>query len=302
MSLVVDRAGEVDELGDLAELDRQPAPGTVLLADPTHYDVTREDNPHVTDAEGRLNEVDPDRARRQWAELEAAYERLGLATEVVPAEPGLPDLVFCRNSVFPYRDPAGQPCFVPGRMRYEGREGEVPVASRHLEGLGYEATPLPPGVQPFECGGDLVWLGRRRLVLAGTGDRTSPKALEAAARVVDAPFVALELVDPAFYHLDTCLAALDGETIAWVPAAFAERSRELVDALPVEAIEVPEAEARATLAANLHCPDGDNVVIDEANAATIDRLEAEGYAVHPVDTSEFRKAGGSVFCLTNDLW
>lgn len=302
MSLVVDRPDQVDELGDLAELDRQPRRGTILLAEPTHYDVTREDNPHTTDAEGRLNQVDPDRARRQWTELKATYERLGFATEVVPAEPGLPDLVFCRNSVFPYRDRDGRPCFVPGRMRYEGREGEVPVASRHLEGLGYEATPLPSGVQPFECGGDLVWLGHRRLVLAGTGERTSPKALEAAGRVIEAPLVALELVDPELYHLDTCLATLDETTIAWVPAAFAERSRELVEALPVEAIEVPEEEARATLAANLHCPDGENVVIDEANAATIERLEAEGYAVHPVDTREFRKAGGSVFCLANDLW
>jgi N-dimethylarginine dimethylaminohydrolase len=114
--------------------------------------------------------------------------------------------------------------------------------------------------------------------------------------------VGLELADPEFYHLDTCLAALDRATIAWVPAAFTDRSRELIDVLPLEKIAVPEAEARASFAANLHCPDGDNVIIDQANTTTIDRLTAEGYTVHPVDTSEFRKAGGSVFCLTNQLW
>lgn len=288
---------------ELEELGSRPPRQTILLAEPDDYTVTREDNPHTTDEHGQLHEVDPAEARRQWDQLRGVYASLGFDVEIVPAEPGLPDLVFCRNSVFPYLDPeTGERRFVPGRMRYEGRRGEVPVVARHLEALGYEATPLPSGVTPFECGGDLVRLGQSDIVFAGTGERTARKSLEAAAELLASTLVVLELADPEFYHLDTCLAALDEETIAWVPAAFTTRSRRIVQALPIETIAVPEDEARATLAANLHCPDGEHVLIDEANQATIEQLADRGYDVRAVDTSEFGKAGGSVFCLTNQLW
>lgn len=281
---------------------RHPRRGTIVLAEPTRFAVTRQDNPHTVDADGRLHDVDRKRAHQQWDQLEATYEQIGFDTTIVDAEPGLPDLVFCRNTAFPYLGPDGQHRFIPGRMRYEGRRGEVPLVADHLEAQGYEPTPLPEGLAPFECGGDLVRLNPRNLVFAGTGERTSHKALDAAADLIEAPLAVLELVDPDFYHLDTCLATLDEDTIAWVPGAFADRSRELIEALPVETIEVPEAEARATFAANLHCPDGDNVLVDEANTTTIELLADAGYTVHPLDTSEFRKAGGSVFCMTNQVW
>ena len=51
---------------------------------------------------------------------------------------------------------------------------------------------------PFECGGDLLWLRDRRLVLAGTGDRTAREAWRAVAEISDAPVVGLELADPEF--------------------------------------------------------------------------------------------------------
>ena len=58
------------------------------------------------------------------------------------------------------------------------------------------------------------------LVLAGYGFRTDPAAHAEAQEVLGRPVISLRLVDPAFYHLDTALAALDDRHIAYYPEAF----------------------------------------------------------------------------------
>ena len=56
------------------------------------------------------------------------------------------------------------------------------------------------------------------LILAGYGFRTEPAAHAEAQEVLGRPVVSLKLVDPAFYHLDTALAALDDRHITYYPA------------------------------------------------------------------------------------
>lgn len=275
----------------------------ILLADPTHYDVTREDNPHTVQADGTLNTVNPHEARNQWETLKHAFSQHGFTVDVLPPQGGLPDLVFCCNTAWPYlEEGTGIKRYVPARMRHEGRRDEVPIMQAHLESLGYEPSPIPEDAGCFEAGGDLQWLGDTRVLLAGVGPRTDASALEHVARIIDAPMIKLELVDEAFYHLDTCLATLDESHVAIVPSAFSKTSQALLEALPVSLVTVPEEEARTGFAANLHCPDGEHVFIDEANPRTIQRLEDIGYTAVPLPTAEFRKAGGSVFCMTNQAW
>jgi hypothetical protein len=149
----VTQAGVIEQPGDAPDrldgLASLPGRERVLLADPCHFAVTRQDNPHTTDEAGHLHDVDAKRARDQWRQLKDTYESLGFATTVVEPEPGLPDLVFCRNTAFPYPDPTdGEASFIPGCMRYEGRRGEIPVVADHLQVLGYRSTPLPDEVAP----------------------------------------------------------------------------------------------------------------------------------------------------------
>lgn len=279
-----------------------PSRDRIVMARPDHFEVTRHDNPHTVDDQGRLNEVDPEEARRQWETLRTALDQQGYNVDVLPARRGLPDLVFCCNTAWPFLDEDGQRRYIPARMRYEGRRGEVPVMEDHLRSLGYEPVRLSEDAGVFEAGGDVQWLGARRALLGAVGPRTDRSALELVAKTLGTPLVQLDLADEAFYHLDTCLAVLSSEHIAYVPAAFDPSSREKLDALGAALIELPEEEARTTFAANLQCPDGETVFIDEANHRTMQILEKRGYDVVGVDTSEFRKAGGSVFCMTNQLW
>ena len=50
--------------------------------------------------------------------------------------------------------------------------------------------------------------------------------------------------------------------------------------------------------ANGNCPDGKHFVVHYDNPVTIAAVKALGLEVIEVDTSEFLKSGGSVFCMT----
>ena len=59
------------------------------------------------------------------------------------------------------------------------------------------------------------------------------------------------------------------------------------------------SEAVTALACNAAAFFGTDIVIDRRATKTIAQLHDLGYRVHPVDTGEFLKSGGSVYCLHN---
>lgn len=277
-----------------------PPHRAILLCHPTHFTVDAGDNPHMLDSEGNPNVVDPAAANAQWNALCDAYRNAGQTIETMDAAPGLVDQVFTANPVFAYPAADGTPSFLRARMTFGPRQPEVDLLAAALESRGAVGRNVP-GDEPFEGGGDLLWQGTRRVLLGGYGFRSTKASIEAAAKVVDAPLVPLRLVDERFYHLDTCLAVLDNGTALWVPAAFDEASRERLHAAFDQLIAIPESDW-ATFAGNAHCPDGRHVVMDAANGATAKILESRGYAPVLVDTSEFRKSGGSVYCMKQVIW
>lgn len=286
---------------------RLPRRKRVLLADPAHFRIEYAINPHMRSAAGELNKIDPQRAGQQWAQVKQAYEDLKVKVEVLAADPRYPDLVFAANQAFPYPDPhyersAGKYCFIPSRMAHEERAGEVPIVSSWLVQEGYREVPLKIPKGTFEGGGDLTWFGDKRLLVGGVGKRTNVEGLRAVADVIEAPMLVLEMDDPDFYHLDTALTFLDDTTAMWVPHAFKNNSQKLLKGLVENLITVDDLEARRGLACNAHSPDGRTVIIHKDNPQTVSDLQNVGYDVIEVDTSEFNKAGGSVFCLKMMMW
>ena len=81
------------------------------------------------------------------------------------------------------------------------------------------------------------------------------------------------------------------------PEAFTPDGRALIETLFERAIAAPEDEARRGFACNALCPDGRHVLIQRGNTVTNSRLEAAGLEVLELDTGEFMKSGGSVFCM-----
>lgn len=280
----------------VAALPRQASFDTVLMVSPDHYDVVYAINPHMADEAGGLRSVDRDAAWRQWDALRKTYESLGYPVRVLPGVPGLPDMVFAANQAFPFVDPDGLPAVLLSTMRHPERRPEVPHVAQWFEG---RARPVARSADApsVEGNGDILWFPGRRLLLGGFGFRTERAALAEVAQAAGCPLLGLELVDPHFYHLDTCLAPLDGGAALWVADAFSPESRRLLSRVFPRLQDIPVGEAEGALACNAHCPDGRNVIVDTAASTTMAVLETLGFRVHGVDTSEFRKAGGSVFCL-----
>lgn len=278
-----------------------PQPGRVLLTTPTYFDVEYVINPHMAD---HVGDVDGQEAGRQWRTLRAAYETLGLTVNVVEGNEGLPDMVFCANQTLPYYRPSdGSKGVVISRMHAEQRQGEVAHFERYFRQIGYDVLHLPAElVGDFEGMGDAIWHPHRFLLWGGYGIRTDREAFDAISEMLDVPVVVMELADPDFYHLDTCFCPLDEKTVLICPAAFQNEAVQMIGRLFDQVIEAPEEEARRFFACNAHSPDGRHVLIQEGSTETVTRLRDAGFEPVEIDTGEFLKAGGSVFCMKQMFW
>lgn len=283
----------------IGELPRIKPPQRVLFTTPDYFDVQYVINPHMAGNEGS---IDREAAYRQWDHIQKVYRSLELAVDVLEGRPGLPDMVFCANQTLPCRRPDGTLAIVPSRMHAAQRAREVGHYQRFFESRGYRTVPLPEHVPDFEGMGDALWHTGRYLLWGGFGFRSSLDAYLHLADVLDLGIIALRLEDPDFYHLDTCLSVVNETTAIVFPGAFSDSGLELIHALFPTVIEAPETEARSLFACNAHSPDGQNVVIQTGCDRTVRLLEEAGLTPVEVDTGEFLKAGGSVFCMKQMFW
>ena len=159
--------------------------------------------------------VDAGLAVRQWDTLRQTYARLGHTVELVDPVAGLPDMVYAANGGLIVNGTA-----VVARFAYPQRAGEADAYGQWMADHGFETAHTQ---HTNEGQGDLLVVGST--VLAGHGFRTDIRAHDEVAAIVGMPVVSLELIDPRFYHLDTALAVLDDDTIAYYPPAFSETAR-----------------------------------------------------------------------------
>ncbi|MGK8488792.1 dimethylargininase [Nocardia asiatica] len=265
---------------------RRSSPRRFVMCRPDHFDVTYSINPWMNPAEP----VDRALAVRQWEALRAAYIEHGHTVDVVPGVAGLPDMVFAANGGLVIGDRA-----MSARFTHAERAAEGPAYHAWFAACG--VPNLVAAAEWNEGEGDFLLVGDR--LLAGTGFRSSFAAHEEVARYFGLPVVSLELVDPRFYHLDTVLLPLDGETIAYYPPAFSPAARAVLAELYPDAIVATEADA-AVLGLNGVC-DGFHVFLSSAATDLSDALRARGYHPVGIEMSELLKAGGSVKCCTLEM-
>lgn len=271
----------------------------VLVCPPDHFDVVDVKNPYM---EGQAGRVDRMLARRQWEALVTAFRDAGLRVERVDPAPGCEDMVFTANQTFTGLDAEGRPLCLLSHMRHESRRREVPSFEAWFRGRGWRVEDPVPAESLFEGGGDALWHPGRRLIWMGRGFRSSEGADAVVSAAYGVPVFSLRLVDERFYHLDTCLAAIDERTALVFPPAFDANGLALIRRAFPRVVEVPEHEANGAMACNAAAFGGRFVVIERSADATIRKLAALGYRVLPVDTSEYMKSGGSVFCMKQVLF
>jgi len=298
MSRIYTSADQIDFT--ISELQSMPVPSEVLMVKPTYFDVEYVINPHM---KGKIGDVDKMQAQNEWQHLVDGFKELGLTVNIIDGKKGLPDLVFCANQSLPHIDQDGNKSILLGIMKTSQRKPEVEIIKEWFQKQNYEVLSLDETkVENFEGMGDGIWHFRRRLLWGGYGFRTSLNAYETISKLLDVPVIGLQLIDEAFYHLDTCLCILNEATAMIYPGAFTEEGLEMIHSLFDQVIEATKYEAEKLLAVNAVCPDGKNVLIQQGCTDVNKKLRDAGFSVHEYSTYEFLKSGGSVFCMKLLYW
>ncbi|MDT5023962.1 MAG: hypothetical protein QOE61_388 [Micromonosporaceae bacterium] len=256
-----------------------------LMCRPTYFAVEYAINPWMD----TTVPVDVDLAVTQWTALRDTYRGLGHTVDEIDPIPGLPDMVFAANGAT-----VVDGLVYGAQFRYPQRAPEAPAYLNWLDDAGFETHEAK---ERNEGEGDLQLT--RRFLLAGTGFRTDLAAHAEAQEIFGRPVISLKLVDPRYYHLDTALAVLDGDTIAYLPDAFSPSSQRVLGQLFPDAVLATPADASVL---GLNAVSDDHHVVLPVQAAGLARqLRERGFVPVPVDLSELLKAGGGPKCCTLEL-
>jgi N-dimethylarginine dimethylaminohydrolase len=264
---------------------------SILMCPPTHYGVDYVINPWMQDQLGRTDRA---LALRQWEGLRQVLAASADIQQIEP-QPGLPDMVFTANAGMVRGNVA-----VVSRFRSPERQREEPYFRTWFEHNGYTIAPWPRTVC-FEGAGDALFDRGRDLIWSGCGFRSDPTAAGLLAKAFACEAIPIHLVDPRFYHLDTCLCPLAGGWLMYYPPAFDAASlAEIARHVPHhKRIAVSEADA-LQFACNAVDLDG-RVIMNGATPALQARLRDAGFTPVLTPLSEFLKAGGTAKCLTLKL-
>lgn len=258
---------------------------TVLMCKPEFFTVVYRINPWMDPA----LPTDTSLAVRQWQSLYDTYVGLGFDVHLIDPIDGLPDMVYAANGGFVIDNIAYGASFT-----YPERQPEGPAYMDWFRANDFDVS-VPENVNEGE--GDFLLVGG--VILAGTGFRSASNSHEELAGIYGREVVSLNLVNPSFYHLDTAIAVLDDENIAYLPSAFDEEGLAILRARFPDAVLVNEEDA-SVLGLNSFS-DGYNVVIASRATDFERQLRERGYNPIGVDLSELLLGGGGVKCCTLEL-
>jgi N-dimethylarginine dimethylaminohydrolase len=225
-------------------------------------------------------------------------ERAGCQVETIAPVPGLEDMVFAANQVFVGFHKGLGKFIVPSRMLHPSRQREVAFYVDWYLQHGFKIIEVDLGADYLEGHGDLLWHPDWSLIYAGYGFRSTLGGVEKfshAMSKLDIPVVPLHLVDPYCYHLDTCFCPLNNEAILIYPAAYAPESLATLRGFWKRMHHLTADEAHKFM--------GNGIVANGSYLTPyvtphLDAiLRQEGLTPVIVDTSEFEKSGGSLFCM-----
>lgn len=256
----------------------------VLMCAPDYFGIEYEINPWMR----RHCGVDVDRARRQWSELHREIVNAGARVDLLKPEAGHPDLVFTANAGLVYHK-----VFFVSNFRYPERSGESPLFERWFAQHGFTLERMPEGVF-FEGAGDALFCSS--ILYAGYKTRSDIVAHQLVAARLGVPVLPLELIHPAFYHLDTCFCPIKPGLAMYYPGAFDTYGIQVLKAHIPGLVEVDETEAKR-FACNAVVL-GQTIILNKGCPKIEEELRKLKFETRAVELDEFLKSGGSAKCLT----
>jgi len=283
------------------EIASRNEPKKILMASPEFFDIIDVKNAHMEGQTGKLNKS---LAIQQWNELKKVYESLAQkgileSVHVIPGAHGCEDMVFAANQTFPWITSENKKVVVVSKMKHPSRQREVPHFEKFFHEQNYSLIHLAR-TQLFEGMGDTIPHPGKQLLYGGYGHRSDISAYEEISEVLNVPIIPLKLVDDRFYHLDTCFVPLNEDSVMLYPEAFSKEGMEVIKKIFANVYAIPLEEASGNFALNAHAIQNEKgrvAILQKGSPETVKVLKKSGFEVVEVDTSEYMKSGGSVFCM-----
>ncbi|MBV8061373.1 MAG: nitrate reductase [Alphaproteobacteria bacterium] len=264
---------------------------TLMMCAADYFDVTYVINHWMR---GQVGNVDVQLAQKQWRDYHAIVSKL-VDVQLVDPQPNQPDYVFTANAGFVIGNR-----MVNSHFRTAERQREEPFNQASFMSWGYELVHWPQEVC-FEGAGDALLDRGNKNLWCGYGFRSDMSASRILGQIYDRPTIALHLINPRFYHLDTCFCPLEGGYAMYYPGAFDAEALEKIEAnLPADKRIVVGDEDAAQFACNT-VNIGNTVIMNHAGDALRAKLAVAGFEVITTPLTEFLKAGGAAKCLTLKL-
>jgi ornithine--oxo-acid transaminase len=257
------------------------------MCPPEWYGVDYVLNPWMA---GNVHRSSRDLAFAQWKGLYNVLHSVGDVRLLHP-EPGCPDMVFLGHGALIHHGVGAVASF-----NHPQRRSETAFLRQWLLTQGFLLWETPRETA-FEGQGDVAFDDSGSELWAAHGVRTCRAAHAHVADAWHVPVRSLHLIDPRFYHLDTCFAPLHGGYLLYYPGAFDTASRaEIERAYPADRrIAVSEEDATRMVCCALNV--GRMVFTGEMSRELARQLFDLNFDVVQLELSEFIKGGGGAGAL-----
>lgn len=235
--------------------------------------------------------IDKTQTMKQWNDLVTYYKMLGIDVSIIEQQADVPDMVFATDQGIVHEKDV-----LLSHFWYKERQGESKYYEAWFKEHGYHVHHLPSDIHFEGNGNSYFW---NDLIFIGLGYRADKKTSETIQKIFNREVIPLQIIDPAFYHLDMALLPLNDETVFYYPNAFSQESREVLKKKIPNLIELTKEEAKG-FAANSVITDH-HVIHQKGNPTFTKKLKELGYTAIEVELGEFKKSGGGAHCLTNIL-
>jgi ornithine--oxo-acid transaminase len=260
---------------------------TFLMCSPKHYEVNYVINPWMA---GNVHRSSRLRATQQWEQLHTALRQIAQVHLVEP-QPGSPDMVFTANAGL-VRDGI----VALSSFHHRERQGEEPHFRRWFSDSGFAVCDIPR-LTPFEGEGDALFEPDGARLWAGHGLRTLEDSHRQLTDLWGVEVVSLRLIDPRFYHLDTCFCPLSNGDVMYFAPAFDRESQSKIEARYSKKQRICVSESDALQFACNAVNVGPTILLNHISAELYADLESRGFQIVQVELTEFLKAGGAAKCL-----
>jgi len=256
--------------------------------------------------------VDPKTVLAEHRRLERAFK--GMYTYAVhpTVSVHLPDIVFVANGGLSLPR-LSKPTVILPWMKYPQRRAELPFLKEMFKELKVRTVEFPgSALAPFEGQAELKWFCGGTKAICAYGYRSTLETFRILDRLfkklysaegLDAPqLLVVPIASFDYYHLDVGMLEYDDTKCIVHKDAFSPTSiKKMRDFLGSENVTVLDTKDTFCLNAVV---DGGRLITHRLTESGLkDRLETiTGKKVVEIDTTEFEKSGGSVRCMTLDLF